>query len=81
MNTIGTIHLGSADLQTSTADAEILSVPVLNFKIMNTAICTISINGGAFIYIRALQGYSCDYAKSVRIHESAIAFNWSGIQA
>lgn len=80
LNNTGTIIIGSLGLQTSVADAEILPYSVSSFELANDQECTISVNGGAFVYIRALQGLSLDYAASIRIHEDAKTFNWIAVK-
>lgn len=78
-NYLGTIIIGSNAILTSVADADIISgYDVYNFQLMNDQACTISINGGDFFAVRALQGVSIDVAYSVRIHENGITFNWIG---
>ena len=78
---LGTVACGSADLQTSTADAEILDSRYVNFQLYNDGDCHIKINNGAYIFIRALQGISMDYANSVKIEESGKTFNWIGARS
>lgn len=81
MNYLGTVVCGSADLQTSTAGAEILDAKYINFELYNDADCHIKINGGAYIFIRALQGISVEVANSVKIQENNKTFNWIGTKA
>ena len=78
---LGTVVCSSADLQTSTADAEILDSRYVNFQLYNDGDCHIKINNGAYIFIRALQGISVDYANSFKIEESGKTFNWIGVKS
>ena len=80
-NYYGTKVLGSTALQTSTADLEILpaNTALINFELMNDQLCTIAVNGGTPIYLRALQGIHIDVANSIKIHEAGITFNWIGV--
>ena len=81
---IGSGSVGSAAIQTSVADQEILPVTTyrsfINFQLVNDQACTISVNGATAIYLRAGQGVSVgaeDYlVYSVKIVESGITFNW-----
>jgi len=84
MNISGTRMVGSNSILTSVADAEILpntAQRLTDFELMNDQACTISINGGAFIHLRALQGIAFDFVQSARIHENGITFNWIGTVA
>jgi len=82
---------GSAALQTSVAEAEI--VPTISgwensglafktFELLNKEICHISINGSGDIYLAAGQGVKFSFGdgtvKSVKITEDNITFNWIG---
>lgn len=75
---MGAVVEGSADLQVSTAAAEILSNSYVNFELYNDDACHISINGGSYIYIRANQGIAVDVITSLKIEENGITFNWVG---
>ena len=66
-------------LQTSTAGAEILDQSYVNFQLYNDGDCHIKVNGGAYIFIRALQSYHY-YANDVKI-EDGKTFNWIGVKA
>lgn len=81
VNYLGTVVCGSADLQTSTAGAEILDGKYVNFQLYNDGDCHIKVNDGAYIFIRALQGIAVDYANSIKIEESGKTFNWIGVKA
>lgn len=76
----GTLIKGSAALQTSVAEQEIIpsGYRFSNFNLLNTQACTISINQGDYIYIRASQGINIDICNSCRIKEDNISFNWIG---
>jgi hypothetical protein len=78
----GTSILGSSALQTSVANQEIIPAnkSLVNFELVNDQICTISINGGTAIYIRANQGILIDVIKSCKIVEAGITFNWIGVE-
>jgi len=75
-------YIGSANLQTSTAGAEIIPATefgtLKDFEFLNDQACHISINGRSYIYIRALQGVRLDSVSSFKIQEDAITFNWIG---
>ena len=73
--------LGSAALQTSTADEEILSNNYFNFQMINDQDCHVSINGSEYIFIRANQGITVDTIHSLKIEEDDITFNWIGVRA
>lgn len=75
----GSVVLGSDEILTSVANAEILNRPVRNFELVNDQPCTISINGSDPIHLRALQGVAFDIAYSVKIQENGITFNWIGL--
>ena len=75
----GSKVLGSGDILTSVAGAEILTEgSVRGFELVNDQPCTISINGGDPIHFRALQGVALELAHSVKIQENGITFNWIG---
>ena len=85
-NHYGTKVLGSTVIQTSVADQEIIptsatpdKIVLVNFELMNDQLCTIAVNGGTPIYLRALQGIHVDVANSIKIHEAGITFNWIGV--
>lgn len=69
---------GSASLQTSVAGEEILNTILYDFELINDQSCHISINGGPYIYLRALQGIQMPVMKSIKIQEDSITFNWIG---
>lgn len=77
----GTVVCGSAELQTSVAGAEVLDSKYVNFELYNDADCHIKVNGGAYIFVRALQGISIDIANSVKFQEDGKTFNWIGVRA
>lgn len=79
---LGTVIIGSSAILTSVADQEILPVGVdaYDFELMNDQICTISINGGDLISLRASQGISLKVVNSAKIHENGITFNWIGVR-
>jgi hypothetical protein len=75
------VVLGSSALQTSVANAEIIPTgkTIINFKLMNDQVCTISINGATAVYVRANQGMEIPVVTSCKIVENNITFNWIGI--
>lgn len=75
------VVLGSSALQTSVANAEIIPTgkTIINFKLMNDQVCTISINGQTAVYVRANQGIEIPVVTSCKIVENGITFNWIGI--
>lgn len=75
----GTNFVGAATLLTSTANVEVLSRVVYNFQLMNDQVCTVKINNGAPIYLRALQGIEIPVAYSVVIVEAGITYNWIAV--
>jgi hypothetical protein len=81
VNYLGTVVCGSADLQTSTAGTEILDSKYINFELYNDSDCHVKVNGGSYIFIRALQGISVDVANSIKIQEDNKTFNWIGTKA
>lgn len=76
----GSKMVGSTSLQTSVAEQEILSSPVVSFSLMNDQDCNISINGSDYIFIRANYGINISYedfiVNSVKIQQNGITFNW-----
>ena len=75
--------LGFPSIQTSVAGQEIIPTGyrgLINFQLMNDQACTISINGGSYIHLRAAQGIAIKsedvLVHSVRIQENGITFNW-----
>jgi hypothetical protein len=80
INYKGTIVEGSAAILTSVGETEILPTGkhFINFQLLNDQACTIAINNGTPIYVRALQGISIDVALSVKIQQDNITFNWIG---
>lgn len=81
VNYLGTVVCGSADLQTSVANEEILDARYINLELYNDSDCHVKINGGEYIFIRALQGISVDIANSLKIEEDNKTFNWIGVKA
>ena len=77
---LGTVFEGSTTLQTSTAGAEILTSGnrYTDFSFKNDQICSVSINGGDYIYLRANQGFTAQVIKSLKIQENSITFTWIG---
>jgi hypothetical protein len=82
-------YVGSSDLQTSTANMEVVpNAPVgwtigynlTNFSFYNDQACHVKINGGNQIYLRAGQGLDTSDANkpitSFVIVESGITFNY-----
>lgn len=69
---------GSANLQTSTAETEILDKMYYDFEFVNDQPCHVSVNSSAYIYLRAGQGLELDTIFSLKIQESGITFNWIG---
>ena len=82
-NNMGTVIVGSANLQTSVANAEIISsdTRVINLSIINNSDCHMIINGSNSIFIRANQGLLIDVCHSLKIVEAGIVFNWTGQKA
>jgi hypothetical protein len=88
----GNGFLGSAELETSVANAEILPeapeawtndlYTFYKFDFYNDQICTVKINGGDAIYLRAGQGFNSDIGDadiiSFKIVEDNITYNWFG---
>jgi hypothetical protein len=83
INYKGTNIQGSADLQTSVAEEEIIptGIKYVNFEMLNDSACHVSINGSEYIYIRANQGIAIDFISSLKIEENSISFNWIGVMA
>lgn len=81
VNYYGTSVKGSSALQTSIAEQEILPVGLrfANFELMNDQICSITINGGDYIYLRANQGISIPVCYSCKILQNNITLNWIGV--
>jgi hypothetical protein len=81
VNRYDQVVLGSSALQTSVADEEIIPTgkTIINFELVNDQICTIKINGGAAIYVRANQGINIPIVKSCKIVEDNKTFSWIGI--
>jgi hypothetical protein len=88
---IGQGYIGSANLETSVANVEILPTPsgwstgmvytINKFSFYNTEACHITINdASASIYLRAGQGFSTDITDklitSFKIVENNIHYNW-----
>lgn len=80
LNQNGTVVRGSSDIQTSSAETEILDRKYIGFELYNDQACHISINGGDYIYVRISQGISVDIAWSIKIKEADITFNWIGVE-
>lgn len=80
-NYSGTVIKGSPSLQTSVANAEIVSASIRNFAFMNDQACTVIINGGDNIYLRAEQGLFIPVCNSFKITTNGITFNWVGVLA
>lgn len=78
---MGTIIEGSGDLQVSVAETEILSGEYRDFELYNDEDCHISINGGAYIFIRANQGIAVPIIRSLKFEEDDKSFNWIGTKA
>ncbi len=88
----GNGFLGSAALETSVANAEIVpSAPAdwtddlytfYKFDFYNDQDCTVKINGGNAIFLRAGQGFNSDVTDaditSFKIVENNITYNWFG---
>ena len=84
--------IGSAALETSVAGAEIIpAVPLTwvnayysfnKFEFVNDQICTIKVNGGDPIYLRANQGFKTEkgdiQVTSFKVVEANITYNWIG---
>lgn len=87
---VGSGYIGSADLETSVANAEILPSPpvgwtigynINKFSFYNTETCHITINSASTsIYLRAGQGFSMDITDypitSFKVVENNIHYNW-----
>ena len=83
-------YIGSSAIQTSVANQEIIPIPVgwtlgyylYKFSLYNDQACTISINGGNPIYLRAGQGLSIDQGDkeitSLKFGESNITYTFIG---
>jgi len=78
-------YFGSADLQNSTANQELVPIDIQysSFSFMNDIQCHVSINNSDFIFIRANQGFDVSkenyHINSFIIEESNITFNWVGM--
>ena len=88
---IGAGYLGSSAIETSVANAEVLpSAPagwstgysLYRFSFINESACTVKINGGDPVYIRAWQGFNIDEKDtpitSFVICENDILYNYVG---
>ena len=88
---IGSGYLGSPNLETSVANAEIIpdaptnwtsSYKLYKFSLWNSEACTIKLNDGSAIYLRAGQGFNMDQndkeLNSVVICENNIHYSWVG---
>lgn len=84
INTMSTVVLGSPSQQTSVAEAEIIPLymekteTLVNFQMLNTQECHVSINNGAYIIIPAGLGIAVDIIHSLKIQEADITFTWIG---
>lgn len=89
--TYGSGYLGSPDLQTSTANQEIIPTPpvgwttgynIYKFSFVNDQACHVKVNGNSQIFLRAGQGFNMDQndrlINSFVIVESGITLNWIG---
>lgn len=85
----GSGYIGSPALQTSVANQEIippkpnnwvLGYQLYKFSFINTEACTIIINGGDPIYLRANQGFAIDQndkkITSFKIVEDNVTYNY-----
>lgn len=76
---------GSSELQTSVAEQEILpsGTNFLSINFLNDAACTVSLNGGDYVYFKANQGFKTSMEDfiihSMKIKENGITFVWSGV--
>lgn len=89
---VGNGYIGSSQLETTTStDFEILPEKPDNwthgysfykFSFMNNQSCTVKINNSSEIFLRANQGFVCDYydkpISSFVILEDGIEYNWIG---
>lgn len=77
---MGTKFEGSSTLETSVANEEILNANTTyaNLTFIVDTACTIKINGGDAIYIRASQTILIPVCSSLKIVESGIKFSWLG---
>lgn len=91
MSLTGSNYNGSSALQTSTENQQILPLPPSNwtiklsyykFSFMNDDACTVKINDGDPLYLRARQGFNSDARDaaiwSFVVIEPDITFNWIG---
>ena len=90
---IGSGYIGSASLETSVANVEIIPTPpsslgwTINYKLykfsfINTQACTIKINNGDPIFLQANQGLNIDQndkeITSLKVCENNVNFSWVG---
>lgn len=81
---VGSGYVGSPDLQTSVANAEIIpsDKTIYKFSFMNQGSCHVSVNGETAIYLSANQGFEMSmedfWITSFKIAENGIIFNWIG---
>jgi hypothetical protein len=88
---IGSGYIGSLSVQVSTANQEIIPSPpshwstkykLYKFSFYNEQNCTVKINGGSPIFLRANQGFNIDLHDapiySFVIVEPNISYNWIG---
>lgn len=83
VNNMGTIVLGSDNLETSVANAEIIpnGARIVNLSFANTQECHVIINNGSPIYLRGNQGQLVDVCFSLKVVEAGITYNWTGQSA
>jgi hypothetical protein len=77
---INNMFIGSNAIHTSVAKAEIVpsGTTISDFQLLNDQACTVRINNGPVIYLRALQGLSLGFVSSLKIQEGGITYNWIG---
>jgi hypothetical protein len=92
-NRIGNGYIGTDSLKTSTANLQIIPNPPSNFSLgtkynlykfafMNDQDCTVIVNGGNTLFLRAGQGFEINESdlpiNSFVIIEAGITYNWIG---
>jgi len=88
---IGSGYFGCSSTQTSTANVEIIqqhkpssytNFSAYKLSFMNNLACQIKINNGDAIYLKANQGFSCDYydfpISSFIIVTASVEYNYLG---
>jgi len=88
---IGSLYLGSPNIQTSVANEEIVPVKPANwtmgysfykFDFLNKSSCHIIVNNGDPIYLEANNGFSTTEVDAIissfKVVESGILFQWVG---